>query len=296
MAKIIGTNGNDTLQGGAANDTMAGFGGNDSLSGGAGNDTIRGDSGDDTLIGEAGDDTLIGGDGSDLLSGREGNDRMTGGRGDDRYVVEAIGDIVQEAAGEGIDTVIAFVENYALTANVENLLLVGNSVRGFGNGLNNEISGTDKNNTLFGNAGNDILTGFDGDDILSGDAGNDTLTGGAGKDAFRYRLEVISTSNGSDVDLITDFLSGTDRIVLGGIAPANFLESQVTIVDDDAAAAVSNAQLIYSKVSGSVFFNENRDVVGFGAGGEFVKVQGSVLTSSDFSILPQGAVASPTRP
>ncbi|MBF2047688.1 MAG: calcium-binding protein [Elainella sp. C42_A2020_010] len=295
MAKIRGTNGNDTLQGGAENDSIVGLGGNDFLSGGAGNDTIRGDSGDDTLIGEAGDDTLIGGDGSDLLSGREGNDRMTGGRGDDRYVVDAIGDVVQEAAGEGVDTVISFIESYALTANVENLILVGNSFRGFGNDLNNEIRGNNNNNTLFGGAGNDVLIGFDGDDFLSGDAGNDILTGGAGKDTFRYRLDVISTSNGSDVDLITDFLSGTDKIVLGGIAPASFSEAQVTIVADDAAAATSEAQLIYSKASGSVFFNENRGAAGFGTGGEFVKVQGSVLTSNDFSILPEGAVASPAR-
>ncbi|WNZ22191.1 hypothetical protein HJG54_04485 [Leptolyngbya sp. NK1-12] len=41
MAKIRGTNGNDTLQGGAENDSIVGLGGNDFLSGGAGNDTIR---------------------------------------------------------------------------------------------------------------------------------------------------------------------------------------------------------------------------------------------------------------
>jgi Ca2+-binding RTX toxin-like protein len=295
MATIKGTNGNDTRQGGAENDTIAGLGGNDFLSGGAGNDLIRGDSGDDTLVGEAGDDTLVGGDGSDLLSGREGNDRMTGGRGDDRYVIDAIGDVVEELAGEGIDTVISSLENTSLAANVENLIFVGNAIRGFGNNLNNEIKGNISNNTLFGSDGNDILIGFDGDDMLSGDAGNDTLTGGTGKDTFRYRLEVVSQSGGNDVDVITDFVTGTDRILLTSIAPANFSEAQVTIVVDDAVAATSEAQLIYSQASGSVFFNENRGAAGFGTGGKFVTIQGSVLTSGDFSVLPFGAVAPPLR-
>lgn len=296
MAKLRGTNGNDRIQGGAENDSITGLAGNDFLLGGAGNDTIQGDEGDDTLIGEAGDDTLIGGGGSDLLSGREGNDRMSGGRGDDRYVVDTLGDIVTELTGEGIDTVNSFIENYALTANVENLNLIGSAVRGFGNSLDNEINGNDNNNVLFGSGGNDRLTGLGGNDILSGDAGNDILTGGAGQDSFRFRLEIISTGGGSDLDVVTDFLSGTDKIVLGGIMPADFSESQVTVVDSDAAAAVSNAQLIYSKASGTVFFNQNRAAAGFGTGGQFVTLQGSVASSSDFLILPEGAVASPARP
>ncbi|MFM7424910.1 MAG: calcium-binding protein [Elainella sp.] len=292
MAKLIGTNGNDRLQGGAENDTIAGLAGDDFLLGGAGNDTIRGDSGDDTLIGEAGDDTLIGGDGSDLLSGREGKDQMIGGRGNDRYVVDTIGDIVAELAGEGIDTVNSFIENYVLTANVENLNLIGSALRGFGNNLENQITGNNNSNTLFGSGGNDTLIGFDGDDIISGDAGNDVLTGGAGRDSFRFRLEVISTGAGGDVDVITDFLSGTDRIVLGGIMPLGFSESQVTIVDNDTAAAISDAQLIYSKASGSMFFNQNRGADGFGTGGKFATLQGSVATSSDFLIAPEGAFSS----
>jgi Ca2+-binding RTX toxin-like protein len=292
MAFFIGTLGNDTFQGGAANDIMVGLTGNDFLQGGAGDDSIRGDAGDDTLVGEAGNDTLMGGDGNDLLSGREGNDRMIGGNGNDRYVVDALGDVVEEVAGQGIDQVISSI-NYALSANVENLMLIGNAILGIGNSLNNEILGTLQNNSLFGDAGNDILLGFEGDDSLTGGAGNDTLTGGAGNDTFRFQLDKVAVGGGTDVDLITDFVTGKDRIILSGIAPFDFIETQVTIVDDDVAAAISDAQLVYSRASGSVFFNQNRGSADFGTGGKFATIQGSVLTSSDFAILPTGAQTTP---
>ncbi|MBD2463589.1 calcium-binding protein [Oscillatoria sp. FACHB-1407] len=294
MAFLVGTIGNDSLQGGTASDIIIGLAGDDFLQGGAGDDTIRGDAGNDTLVGEAGNDTLMGGDGNDLLSGREGNDRMIGGNGNDRYVVDAIGDVVEEVAGQGIDQVISSI-SYTLSANVENLLLVGNAFVGNGNSLNNEIRGTIQRNNLFGADGDDTLFGFEGDDTLTGGAGNDTLTGGAGSDTFRFDLHRVAVGGGTDVDLITDFVTGTDRILLTGFQPLGFTDGQVTIVDDDVAAAISDAQLVYSRASGSVFFNENRGVADFGTGGKFATIQGSVLTSGDFAILPFGASTTAPR-
>ncbi|BAU73409.1 peroxidase family protein [Metapseudomonas furukawaii] len=153
----------------------------------------------DVMLGNAGNDVLTGGEGGDLLDGGSGNDSMSGGAGNDTYVVGASGDGVSEAAGGGLDTVLASV-SYTLAANVENLVLTGSgNLNGVGNGLDNQISG---------NAGNNRLTGLAGDDRVDGGAGNDTLVasvgdgndhydGGAGMDTY----DLSGTSANASVDL-----------------------------------------------------------------------------------------------
>ncbi|MDB5685988.1 MAG: repeat-containing protein, partial [Rhizorhabdus sp.] len=68
MAKITGTSGNDTLNGGPTGDQIFGLAGNDILNGGAGNDQLYGAEGDDLLKGGVASDMLVGGDGSDTAS------------------------------------------------------------------------------------------------------------------------------------------------------------------------------------------------------------------------------------
>ncbi|HEY9235764.1 MAG TPA: calcium-binding protein [Phenylobacterium sp.] len=58
---------------------LRGTDGDDSLVGGAGHDTVQGGAGDDTLHGLAGNDSLAGGSGADQLYGDEGNDTLDGG-------------------------------------------------------------------------------------------------------------------------------------------------------------------------------------------------------------------------
>src|SRR5918994_4286791 len=74
MATFNGTEGNDTLIGGAAADDLHGFGGNDFMQGGDGADTVLGDGGNDTLGGNAGNDWVRGGTGNDQVSGGGGQD------------------------------------------------------------------------------------------------------------------------------------------------------------------------------------------------------------------------------
>jgi Ca2+-binding RTX toxin-like protein len=80
---LIGTAGNDNLQGYATDDSISGNDGNDTLYGRNGNDTTNGGNGDDQLFGEAGNDSLIGGAGNDNLQGGVGNDTFDGGAGND---------------------------------------------------------------------------------------------------------------------------------------------------------------------------------------------------------------------
>ncbi|MBI4294534.1 MAG: heme peroxidase, partial [Betaproteobacteria bacterium] len=166
----------DVVVGGAGADTLVGTAGDDNLQGGAGNDT---------LLGLAGNDTLDGGAGNDRLDGGTGADTMAGGTGSDTYVVDDVGDLVTELAGQGLDTVQTTLSSYTLGANVENLVFIGTGdFTGTGNGLNNGITGGAGNDTLTGLGANDRLNGNAGDDLLIGGAGNDVLNGGAGNDTF----------------------------------------------------------------------------------------------------------------
>jgi Ca2+-binding RTX toxin-like protein len=99
-----------------------------------------------------------------------------------------------------------------------------------GLGGNDTLRGGDAADTLLGGDGGDNLSGEAGDDRLLGEAGNDTLTGGAGND-------VIATGSGTDrvvfgagagADRVTDFVVGTDRVELPGIATATVSASVMT--------------------------------------------------------------------
>ncbi|TMH33423.1 MAG: type I secretion C-terminal target domain-containing protein [Betaproteobacteria bacterium] len=82
---LIGSAGNDNLNGDANANTITGNGGNDLLHGLGGNDTITSGSGTDALYGGAGNDTLSAGGGNDILVGGAGNDTLTGGSGADVF-------------------------------------------------------------------------------------------------------------------------------------------------------------------------------------------------------------------
>ena len=74
------------------------------------------------------------------------------------------------------------------------------------------ITGGLGNDTLSGLAGKDTLNGDAGNDTLNGGTGLDTLTGGAGVDTFAYTA--AADSQGTTVDVITDFTGGVDGDIL----------------------------------------------------------------------------------
>jgi Ca2+-binding RTX toxin-like protein len=118
-----------------------------------------------------------------------------------------------------------------------------------------------------GGAGNDAITGNAANNTLDGGAGNDTLTGGAGADTFVFGAALDAASN---VDLITDFVHGTDRLRL-----------------DDAifAQAAFGEHLLYDQATGELRYDAD------GAGGAdavlFAVLGASLhpsLTAMDFQI------------
>jgi Ca2+-binding RTX toxin-like protein len=128
--------------------------------------------------------TLIGNIAANGLNGGAGADSMAGGAGDDTYTVDDAGDVVTEAANEGLDTVRASV-SFTLGENVERLVLTGTAgIAGTGNALANALTGNAAANLLNGGDGNDTLTGGAGDDTLDGGTAVDRMVGGDGDDTY----------------------------------------------------------------------------------------------------------------
>ncbi|MHC5916738.1 MAG: putative Ig domain-containing protein, partial [Nostoc sp.] len=251
-------------------------------------------------IGGIGNDTINGSNGNDILDGGAGSDRLSGGAGDDIYIVDSIRDVVVEASGQGTDTVKSSV-NHTLTANVEDLILIGtDSINGTGNELDNFITGNSGNNLLKGLGGKDTLIGNAGDDILLGGAGNDLLTGGQGADSFLFGSGAAFTESAFGVDTITDFTKGTDKIalskasftVLNSAINSNLFASEFTTINTAAVnevsiAGASSAKIIYNSLTGNLLYNQNTSSAGLGTGGVFANLAVTSLPSleaNDFLI------------
>lgn len=134
--------------------------------------------GNDVITGSSLNDHLLGFAGNDQIDGAAGADTMEGGLGNDTFVVAQIGDTVVELAGQGLDTVNAFI-THALEPNVENLVLVGAAaINGTGNALDNFLNGSTNSNAnqLAGGPGNDTYEVGAGDTVIElfGE-GTDTL-------------------------------------------------------------------------------------------------------------------------
>ena len=93
-ATIVGTEGNDRINGTPGDDVIVGLGGRDRIAGGAGNDLICGGEGIDIIKGQRGRDRIFGGPGKDRVFGNSGRDVVDGGPGRDKVF-----------GGGGLDTI-----------------------------------------------------------------------------------------------------------------------------------------------------------------------------------------------
>ena len=93
---------------------------------------------------------------------------MLGGTGNDTYVVDNVGDVVNETDGDGTDTVLSSIS-----------FSLADSVHAIGNIENLTLTGTGAINAT-GNGSDNVLIGNSGDNVLIGRGGADTLDGGGG--------------------------------------------------------------------------------------------------------------------
>ena len=289
---LTGGSGKDLITGGAGNDLIDGGLGDDQLDGGKGVDTISyahaasavtvdlshssasGGEGSDSvanfenIIGSGFGDTLTGNHFDNQIDGGMGADVMAGHEGNDTYIVDDPGDLVTENAGEGVaDTADAGI-SYALTDNVENLVLTGSG----------DIDGT-------GNALKNVITGNGGANVLAGGLGNDTLTGGQGDDTFLFDTAPAKNTN---EDTITDFSIADDTIELDhavfatlspGALPASAFHSGLGTV-----ATAAGQHIIYDITNGAVAYDA--DGKGGAASVVFAHVTpGLALTAADFFVV-----------
>ena len=150
-------------------------------------DTLVGGTLSDEIYGFGGQDVLTGNAGNDYLDGGASKDTMRGGLGNDDYFVSHERDVIVESGGQGIDLVVTTLDGYRLPTHFEDLGLFSSAgaIDGFGNAVDNFISGNNSANRLQGLGGDDTIVGLSGADLLSGGEGNDDLDGDAGVDQLR---------------------------------------------------------------------------------------------------------------
>jgi Ca2+-binding RTX toxin-like protein len=159
-----------------------------------------------------------------------------------------------------------------------------------GNGGSDRIVGNGGNDTLIGGAGRDTLDGSGGNnDQLIGGIGSDTLIGGSGNNQFIFDDGVVFTpANGHD--LITNFVSGRDKIVLArSMFPGLGKKVRFAAVNSLAAAGSSSAIITYVRSSGRLYYNADGVTPGFGDGGwfaSFAKTAIPTVTAAAFSTRP----------
>jgi VCBS repeat-containing protein len=233
---------------------------------------IVGTAGDEILVGTAGDDSIEALGGSDSAFGRAGADLIAGGDGADFLYGDGGDDVLH--GGNQDDTLWGGVGHDSLSGEAGNDVLFG------------EVG----DDWLFGGDGNDILEAGDGDDRLEGGVGEDRLTGGLGADMLSGGLDadifdIQSPSSG--VDEITDFFSGSDKILIsadgfGGGLVAGGAVSLVSGTNPTASDAAG--QFLYDTDDGRLLW----DADGTGSGSAVLVATLSnipSLAASDFLVV-----------
>ena len=220
---ILGTNANDTLEGGAGDDTIDGGAGKDKLTGGDGADIFR--------FSKLTDSVKPGSQYDSITDFKNGTDMFDlSGLGFDDFTTSS-----KTSAGELRLAYSAKTDRSYIRSDQEDFeFFLEGDYRGQIN--NNDFifegstsgGGNNDGELILGTNGRDTLVGTSGDDTIDGGAGKDKLTGGNGSDIFRFSKLTDSVQPGSNYDSITDFQNGSDKFQLTGLGFDDFTTSSKT--------------------------------------------------------------------
>ena len=290
---LIGTDGNDIIDGKAGIDILMGGAGNDILSS-SGSSWLYGDSGKDTF-------NLTGGwhviadwnSAEDTLNVSFGSrvSVVTHLSSNDFTLTTAQNISVENANNAGTIFLSGYYSNDRLTGSAGVDILYGDSG-------DDVLIGNAGNDNLDGGQGNDTLLGGAGDDTLNGGDGNDTLTGGAGSDTF-----TLFGNNQVDrlgITTITDFVSGFDKIMLINSDIYNYNNPRSSFLADElvqgagAVALDANDHFIFDSTTGVLSYDSDGN--GAAEAVQFATLQGvTQLSIEDFTLLqlPQITLSTP---
>ena len=230
IENITGSVFNNTLTGSSVDNRIDGGAGNDQIYGGAGNDTLIGGDGNDQIDGGSGNDIIYDGAGNDTVNGGDGNDYIYAGAGTDKYI-----------GGNGVDTL-----DYSNATNGITVDASKGTILGFTNdtmsGIENVI-GTAFADSFTGGKSNNFFFGGNGNDTFRGMGGTDTYTGGTGTDTYIWFVkDIVTGGNLLGSDIITDFVTGTDKVNLHDFLknfPGAAIDTVVHTVDSAAGTMIS---------------------------------------------------------
>ncbi|QYX34214.1 M10 family metallopeptidase C-terminal domain-containing protein [Sphaerospermopsis torques-reginae ITEP-024] len=247
--------------------------------------------------------------GNNVLRGNSANNVLTGGNGNDTYgfvANSALGtDTITEITTGGTDTIdftgttagvnvnLGVITSQTVNSNLKLILSANNVIENATGGSGNDrLTGNTLDNLLIGGDGNDQLQGLAGNDTLWGGLGDDILGGGLGNDQYRFQGNGVFGS-GLGVDYITQFDQGQDKIALSKTtfnAITNNVGETFTdfgVVTDDDLVNANAARIVYSQSTGSLFYNQDGNILGTGTVFEFARLGNLDITlaSSDFTLI-----------
>ncbi len=250
---LVGGNGNDTFTISTATSATA-LAAADTITGGAGNDTLTISTATNALTGF----TFVTATGLETLT-------LTGSKA----VGASNGALV---IGDGV-----FGTVVGATINASAITAEGVFIDASGELLSTmSITGSAIADSLTGGAKVDTISGGVGADTITGGLGADSLTGGVDGDIFVYAL--VTESNSSNTDTITDFTVGADKLnvtlnystlttALDISATVQTARAGLSLVQDNLSG--SRGQAIYDTTANALYINVNND---------------NLITTSDYKI------------
>ncbi|MFN3210920.1 MAG: calcium-binding protein [Roseovarius sp.] len=282
---LNGTDGDDSIDLLAGNDVYSGGDGDDFVFGNDGEDSISGDNGNDTLMGGADNDTLRGGAGDDVLDGGGGGDVLDGGDG---YDIASYASATRSVRVDLQNPAISYNDGFGDTFISIEEFRTGDGIDQLRGDENDNIFRTGGvSDRLYGRGGDDMLFGEAGADAFYGGLGADTMTGGADagrSDRYIYFNAAETGVNMGNRDVITDFVSGEDRIEIRRI-DADITQGFKQFFDfiGDAAFSGTAGELRFQQAGGITLVQADRD--GDGAADMEIELTGTIdLVADDFLI------------